>query len=85
MDKNLVPQGIYVTEEPGGGQGVKLWCGYCCQPIHVGTRHWGVSPFLSLLVKMAQAHRETVCPSPDGPFQGLWSPRIEVQMWETTQ
>jgi hypothetical protein len=81
-EQEPVPQGIYATEDPQGEPGVKLWCGYCAQPIHVGTMHWGESPFLSLLVKMAQAHRETSCPNPGGPFLSLWSPRGGTAGWE---
>jgi hypothetical protein len=74
-EETVVPQGIYLTEDPTRSPGIKLWCGYCAQPIHVGSQHWGTSPFLSLVVKMAQAHREASCPNPSGPFLAKWSPR----------
>jgi hypothetical protein len=81
-EQEPVPQGIYTTEDPQGPEGVKLWCGYCATLIEIGSQHWGTSPFLSLLVKMAQAHRQAVCPNPDGPFLSMWHPRADRGPWK---
>ena len=75
-------QGMYVTEDPREGcSGVVMWCGYCCIRLHYDQRHMGVTPFLSLMVKMADAHRETDCSNPRGPFVPEWHPRRE-DVWE---
>jgi hypothetical protein len=76
-------KGIYVTEHPNGAMSVRLWCGNCAKPLHWDDRHWGNTPFLTLLVKMADAHRETECPHPKGPFLDEWHPRIDERAsWE---
>lgn len=75
--------GMYLTEDPSGYAGVRLWCGYCCKLLHFDHRHLGDSPFLTLLVKMADAHRATDCAAPQGPFIALWSPR-EDRYWDKT-
>lgn len=72
--------GFMVTEDPAGFIGVCMWCGYCRTKLHVNARHMGTSPFLTLMVKMADAHRTTECPNPDGPFDGEWNPRHD-RMW----
>lgn len=77
-------QGVYVTEDPRDDVGVMMWCGYCCAPLHYDSRHMGLSPFLSLMAKMADAHRETECPKPKGPFDTRWCPR-DTRLWEQWQ
>jgi hypothetical protein len=78
--------GIYVTEDPRGYAGIKMWCGYCCTPLHYDMRHMGTSPFLTLMVKMADAHRDVECPNPKGPFvsEYEWSPR-DSEQWATAR
>lgn len=71
--------GMYVTENPTGVAGIKMWCGYCCKPLHYDHRHMGTEPFLTLMVKMADAHRLTDCPDPKGPFVYSWSPHSSTE------
>ena len=73
--------GIYVTEDPEDHGGIRMWCGYCRRMLHFDSQHMGVSPFLTLMVKMADAHRLTDCPHPQGPFAHDWSPR-HSRDWE---
>lgn len=78
-----VIDGIYVTEDPraGGIGAMVIWCGYCCKRLHYDWRHMGYAPFLTLLVKMADVHREAECPNPAGPFVSDWNP-LMVRVWE---
>jgi hypothetical protein len=80
-EQAVAPQGIYVTEDPKGEPGIKMWCGYCAKLIHFTSAHCGQSPFLSIMAIMAQAHRETECPNPSGPFLSTWAPRMDEVWW----
>lgn len=71
--------GMCVTEDPRGHAGIRMWCGYCCKPLHYDYRHMGAEPFLNLMVKMADAHRMTDCAAPEGPFVHSWSPRTSPE------
>lgn len=83
LDLNVIA-GMWVTPDPLYGEGIKLWCGYCCAPLHFDWRHWGHMPFLSLLAKTADIHRVVECPQPQGPFVFDWSPKGSAQWraWE---
>jgi len=80
LDLALI-QGIYVTEDPRGRAGVRMWCGYCITLLHMDQEHLGDAPFLSLMAKMADAHRATECPNPNGPFRVDWAPRASRE-WD---
>lgn len=77
--------GIYVSQHfESRRYGVKMWCGYCREPLHYDFRHIGSTPFLTLMVKVADAHRATECPRPQGPFAEGWHPEYHeewARMW----
>lgn len=74
--------GIMVTENPTEplGFGIVMWCAYCRTKLNMDHRHMGYTPPLTLMIKMADAHRQTECPNPDGPFDGDWNPRND-RLW----